>query len=58
MFDDLQQLFGYQGAIDERTGVRELGPDLLETSFDAETAAQAVKNEGRRAIADSLSARR
>ena len=29
MFDDLQQLFGYQGAMDERTGVTELGPDLL-----------------------------
>ncbi len=29
MFDDLQQLFGYQGAIDERTGVVEAGPDLL-----------------------------
>ena len=24
-YDDLQQIFGYQGAIDERTGVRELG---------------------------------
>ena len=29
MFDDLQQLFGYRGAIDERTGVTEVGPDLL-----------------------------
>ena len=29
MFDDLQQLFGYQGAIDERTGATEGGPDLL-----------------------------
>ena len=29
MFDDLQQVFGYQGAIDERTGVTEVGPDLL-----------------------------
>ena len=29
MFDDLQQLFGYRGAIDERTGVSEVGPDLL-----------------------------
>ena len=29
MFDDLQQLFGYQGAVDERTGVTEIGPDLL-----------------------------
>jgi hypothetical protein len=25
-YDDLQQIFGYQGAIDERTGVRELTP--------------------------------
>ena len=29
MFDDLQQLFGYRGAIDERRGVVEVGPDLL-----------------------------
>ena len=29
MFDDLQQLFGYQGAIDERVGVIEVGPDIL-----------------------------
>ena len=29
MFDDLQQLFGYQGAIDERIGVTLVGPDLL-----------------------------
>jgi hypothetical protein len=29
MFDDLQQLLGYRGAIDERTGVTEAGPDLL-----------------------------
>jgi hypothetical protein len=29
MFDDLQQVFGYQGAIDDRTGVTEVGPDLL-----------------------------
>jgi hypothetical protein len=29
MFDDLQQLFGYQGAIDERIGVTLAGPDLL-----------------------------
>ena len=29
MFDDLQQLFGYQGAIDERSGVTIVGPDLL-----------------------------
>jgi len=29
MFDDLQQLFGYQGAIDGREGVAEVGPDLL-----------------------------
>lgn len=29
MFDELQQLLGYQGAIDERVGVSEVGPDLL-----------------------------
>ncbi len=29
MFDDLQQLLGYQGAIDERIGVESVGPDLL-----------------------------
>lgn len=29
MFDDLQQLFGYMGAIDDREGVSEVGPDLL-----------------------------
>ncbi len=29
MFDDLQQLLGYQGAIDERTGVSVVAPDLL-----------------------------
>ena len=29
MFDDLQQLFGYQGAIDERTGVTVVAPDLF-----------------------------
>ncbi len=29
MFDDLQQLLGYQGAIDERTGVTVVAPDLL-----------------------------
>ncbi|MEO7370707.1 MAG: hypothetical protein ABIZ69_07590, partial [Ilumatobacteraceae bacterium] len=29
MFDDLQQVFGYQGAIDPRTGVTPLGHDLL-----------------------------
>ncbi len=29
MFDDLQQLFGYHGAIDERTGVTEVAPDLF-----------------------------
>jgi len=29
MFDDLQQLFGYRGAVDERTGITEVGPDLL-----------------------------
>ncbi len=29
MFDDLQQLFGYQGAIDERAGATEVGPDIL-----------------------------
>jgi hypothetical protein len=29
MFDDLQQLLGYQGAIDERTGVTVVAPDVL-----------------------------
>ena len=29
MFDDLQQLFGYRGAIDERTGATEVRPDIL-----------------------------
>jgi len=29
MFDDLQQLFGYRGAIDERTGITEVGPELF-----------------------------
>ncbi|MEY2415652.1 MAG: hypothetical protein QOH53_986, partial [Ilumatobacteraceae bacterium] len=29
MFDDLQQLFGYRGAIDQRGGVTIAGPDLL-----------------------------
>jgi hypothetical protein len=29
MFDDLQQLLGYRGAIDERTGVTLVGPDLF-----------------------------
>ncbi len=29
MFDDLQQLLGYRGAIDERTGPETVGPDLL-----------------------------
>ncbi len=29
MFDDLQQLLGYQGAIDERTGVTVVASDLL-----------------------------
>lgn len=29
MFDELQQLFGYQGAVDRRTGIAEVGPDLL-----------------------------
>jgi hypothetical protein len=29
MFDELQQLFGYHGAIDSRTGIVEVGPDLL-----------------------------
>jgi hypothetical protein len=29
MFDDLEQVFGYQGAIDDRTGVTEVGPELL-----------------------------
>ncbi|MEP7202908.1 MAG: hypothetical protein ABI894_09880 [Ilumatobacteraceae bacterium] len=29
MFDDLQQLFGYQGAIDERMSVELVAPDLV-----------------------------
>src|SRR3954462_2973139 len=29
MFDDLQQLLGYRGAVDERTGLTEVGPDLF-----------------------------
>jgi hypothetical protein len=29
MFDDLQQLLGYHGAIDERIGAEIVGPDLL-----------------------------
>jgi hypothetical protein len=29
MFDDLQQLLGYHGAADERTGITEVGPDLF-----------------------------
>jgi endonuclease-8 len=34
--------------------LRELGPDLLEVSFDVEAAAQGLKKDGRRAIADVL----
>jgi len=33
MYDDLQQLFGYRGAIDPRTGYRELAPDVLIMPF-------------------------
>jgi hypothetical protein len=29
MFDDLQQVFGYRGAIDERQGASMVGPELL-----------------------------
>ncbi len=29
MFDDLQQVLGYRGAIDQRTGVSQVGADLL-----------------------------
>src|SRR5512143_2069753 len=29
MFDELQKLFGYQGAADLRTGIVAVGPDLL-----------------------------
>ena len=29
MFDDLQQLLGYQGAVDERTGITVVAPDVL-----------------------------
>ena len=31
--DDLERMLGYRGAIDERTGVTELGPDLLVVPF-------------------------
>ena len=34
--------------------LRELGPDLLDASFDVEAAARGLKQEGRRAIADVL----
>ena len=33
MYDDFQQLFGYRGAIDERTGHRRLAPDVLVLPF-------------------------
>jgi hypothetical protein len=32
-FDDLQQILGYRGAVDERAGVQEVGPDLLLLPF-------------------------
>jgi hypothetical protein len=31
--DDLQQIFGYQGAVDPREGVRELGSEILAVPF-------------------------
>ena len=31
--DDLARVLGYQGAVDERTGVSELGPELLVVPF-------------------------
>ena len=31
--DDLARILGYEGAIDERTGIGELGPDLLVVPF-------------------------
>ena len=31
--DDLARILGYRGAVDERTGLRELGPDLLVVPF-------------------------
>jgi hypothetical protein len=31
--DDLDRVLGYRGAVDERTGVSELGPDLLVVPF-------------------------
>jgi hypothetical protein len=33
MFDELQQLFGYHGVIDDRSGTRELAPDVLVMPF-------------------------
>lgn len=32
-FDDLQQILGYQGAIDDRDGLTELGPDIYQVPF-------------------------
>jgi hypothetical protein len=32
-YDDLQQILGYQGAIDERAGVRDLGGEILTVPF-------------------------
>jgi hypothetical protein len=32
-YDDLQKILGYKGAAHERSGVRELGPDLLAVQF-------------------------
>ena len=31
--DDLQQIFGYQGAVDEREGLRELGSEVYAVPF-------------------------
>jgi hypothetical protein len=32
-YDDLQQILGYQGAVDEREGLTELGPDIYQVPF-------------------------
>ena len=40
--DDLDRILGYAGAIDERTGVRQLGPDLLVVPFWTPSYCRAV----------------
>ena len=32
-YDDLQQILGYQGAIDERDGLTQLGPEIFQVPF-------------------------